>query len=36
MVLLCPAGLDNLSSFYFEREDDFPEVRDFVKEQDKT
>jgi hypothetical protein len=34
--LRCLAGLDKLSSFYFEREDDFPEVRDFVKEQDRT
>ena len=32
----CPPGLDKLSSFYFEREDDFAEVRDFVKEQDRT
>lgn len=29
-------GLDKLSSFYFEREDDFAEVREFVKEQDRT
>lgn len=29
-------GLERLSSFYFEREDDFPEVRAFVKDQDKT
>lgn len=32
----CPPGLDKLSSFYFEREDDFAEVRDFVKDQDRT
>jgi hypothetical protein len=35
-TVVCSAGLDKLCSFYFEREDDFAEVRDFVKEQDKT
>lgn len=28
-------GLGQLSAFYFEREDDFPEVRAFVKETDQ-
>jgi hypothetical protein len=36
ILCVCSAGLDKLCSFYFEREDDFAEVRDFVKEQDKT
>jgi hypothetical protein len=32
---MCVAGLGGLATFYFERADDFPEVRQFVRETDQ-